>query len=154
MTKFQNKFKLLFFLSLISGICGLSYEILYVHLISNYFGNIFYISAAVLTTFFLGMGIGSIYSYKFSKHLPYLEMGIGVYALIITTIFYTYSSQILNLIYSNEILGPFLITITTIIILIVPAVLLGFSVPLYTGYINYYKQDTSKVENFKSIYII
>ena len=48
------------FLLLLSGFCGISYEILYTKLLGNLLGNQFTINATVLLTFLLGIGIRSL----------------------------------------------------------------------------------------------
>lgn len=158
--KFSSQILLIAF---ISGICGLAYEILYVNIISNYFGDMFYISASVLMTFFLGMGVGSLFAQKYVKMLPIFEISIGLYAVVITTLMYLFSNQIIILLYANTIFYPLLIVITTIIILLVPALLLGFSVPMYTMYYNSIKskeiKNSSNLKNkstdgFNKVYIL
>lgn len=150
----EKSFYLLLILALLSGIAGLAYEILYMKIISNYFGDIFYISSAVLTTFFFGIAIGSFYANKFSKYLALLEIAIGVYALIFTILFYTFSTSIVKTLYIFDPTGPIVLTIMTFFLLIIPALLLGFSVPLYTLYLQHYNNHNNNTTNFKKIYIL
>ena len=69
-------------LLLLSGFCGISYEILYTKLLGNLLGNRFTISASVLLTFLLGIGLGTLYAHRFVKKLWVVEAGIGLSAVV------------------------------------------------------------------------
>ena len=62
---------------LLSGFSGISYEILYGR-IWVVIGDQFAVSAAVLVTFLLGIGLGSVCSYRLWPHLWLLEALIGI----------------------------------------------------------------------------
>ena len=68
-------------LLLLSGFCGISYEVLYAKLLGNLLGDQFTISAAVLLTFMAGIALGSLYAYRFVRWLWAIEAGIGLYAV-------------------------------------------------------------------------
>ncbi len=65
-------------LVLVSGFCGISYEILYTKLLGNLLGNQFTISASVLLTFLLGIGFGTLYAHRFVRWLWAVEASIGL----------------------------------------------------------------------------
>ncbi len=52
-------YRLLPFLAFLSGISGIAYEVLYARILTTYFGDIFYVTSILLTTFFIGMALGS-----------------------------------------------------------------------------------------------
>ena len=70
--------RLLPVLLLVSGFCGISYEILYTKLLGNMLGNQFTISAAVLLTFLGGIGLGTLYAHRFVRLLWLIEAGFGL----------------------------------------------------------------------------
>ena len=69
-------------LLMLSGFCGISYEILYNRLLGNLLGNQFFVSATVLLTFLLGIGFGTLYAHRFARLLWVIEAGIGAYAAV------------------------------------------------------------------------
>lgn len=44
-------------LALLSGCCGLAYEVLYVRVLTSILGDMFYVHAALLSTFLVGIGV-------------------------------------------------------------------------------------------------
>src|SRR3954452_12393063 len=67
-------------LLMVSGFCGISYEVLYGRLLSNFVGDQFAISASILLTFMLGIGFGALVAHRLWRWLWLLECGIGLYA--------------------------------------------------------------------------
>ena len=67
-------------ISFASGVCGIAYELLYARALSLYLGDMFYVSASILTVFLAGLGLGALYAHKRAGDLWALELGIGVYA--------------------------------------------------------------------------
>ncbi len=127
--------KLLFtFILLLSGLSGISYEILYGRILGSILGDQFAVSASVLITFLLGIGIGSRYAHRFWRWLWLVEGGIGIYGIL----FALNLERIDRLIYSGSILFPGLtgsILLGTLLLLL-PALLIGCSVPLFAGYLS------------------
>lgn len=121
-------------LVLLSGFCGISYEILYTRLLGNLLGNQFIINATVLLTFLLGIGFGSLYAHRFRKWLWLIEVCIGLYALLMA---FGYSA-IDQFIYSSL---PFLgvnvlaSVLVCLVLLMVPAFLVGCSLPLFASFL-------------------
>ncbi|MDQ6982111.1 MAG: tetratricopeptide repeat protein [Mariprofundus sp.] len=117
----------------LSGLAGISYEILYGRILGNMVGDQFVVSAAILMTFLLGIGIGSALSHRLWRWLWAIEGGIGAYGLLIALnqvrvehIVYTGS-----LLFTDSLLGSVSVCV---LLLIVPAFLIGCSVPLFAGY--------------------
>ncbi len=127
--------RLLPVLLLLSGFCGISYEILYTKLLGNLLGNQFTISASVLLTFLLGIGLGTLYAHRFVRRLWAIEAGIGVYAAVMV-LTYGWIDRFLY----NQIpeLGTSLVVCALISIglLVIPAFLVGCSVPLFAAYLS------------------
>ena len=127
--------RLLPVLLLVSGFCGISYEILYTKLLGNMLGNQFTISAAVLLTFLGGIGLGTLYAHRFVRLLWLIEAGIGMYAVFILLSY----GWIDRLLYSGvPWLGVSMVAcaLVSVVLLAVPAFLVGCSVPLFAAYLS------------------
>src|SRR5580765_3134264 len=70
-------------LLVLSGFCGISYEVLYGRILSNFIGDQFTVSASILLTFLLGMGFGSLYAHRWSRWLWAIEAGIGLCGVVL-----------------------------------------------------------------------
>ena len=122
-------------LLLLSGFCGISYEVLYAKLLGNLLGDQFTISAAVLLTFMAGIALGSLYAYRFVRWLWAIEAGIGLYAVAMVAAY----DGIDRMLYSwVPALGISLAACAavSIVLLAVPAFLVGCSVPLFAAYLS------------------
>jgi predicted membrane-bound spermidine synthase len=122
-------------LLLVSGFCGISYEILYAKLLGNLLGNQFTINASVLLTFLAGIGLGTLYAHRLVRWLWAIEAGIGAYAALmalgytaVESVLYTWVPAI----------GTSLVACAAaaIALLAVPAFLVGCSVPLFAAYLS------------------
>ena len=116
-----------------SGLCGIAYEILYGRLLANIIGDQFLISTAVLLTFLLGIGLGALYAHRLWRGLWLIEAGIGLYAVLfaynlarIESLLYAYLPGVGTSATASLAVAVFL--------LIVPAFLIGVSLPLFAGY--------------------
>lgn len=56
-------------LTLLSGCCALAYEILYVRILTTLLGDMFYVHAALLSTFLVGIGLGAKLAHKWFRWL-------------------------------------------------------------------------------------
>src|SRR5207247_6550798 len=65
-------------LLLLSGFCGISYEILYARVLSNFIGDQFAVSASVLITFLAGIGFGSLFAHRLWRWLWMIEACVGL----------------------------------------------------------------------------
>jgi spermidine synthase len=121
------------FLLLISGFCGISYEVLYGRILSNFIGDQFAISASILLTFMLGIGVGSLYAHRLWRWLWAIEGGIGLYAATMAL----GAGAIESWFYSSRFLSQGLggAMFVCFLLLIVPAFMVGCSLPLFAGYL-------------------
>jgi spermidine synthase len=124
---------LLPFLVLLSGLCGVAYEILYIKLLGNLLGDQFTISATVLVSFLLGIGLGTLYAYRLFRWLWAIEAGIGLYAALMVA-GYSWIEKFLYLEFPS--LGANVLTsaLVSFVVLLTPAFLIGCSIPLFAGY--------------------
>ena len=118
---------------LLSGLSGISYEILYGRILGGILGDQFAVSAAVLITFLLGIGLGARYAHRLWSRLWLIEGMIGVYGIT----FVLSRDAIEHLLYNGmgflpSLAGPILLGTA---LLLIPALLLGCSVPLFAGYL-------------------
>jgi len=138
-------------LMLLSGFAGISYEILYGRILGNMVGDQFIVSAAILMTFLLGIGLGSVLAHRLWRWLWVIEGGIGIYGLLIVfnqpwveSLVYSGSSM-----FADSLLGSILICV---LLLFVPAFLIGCSVPLFAGYFG--RLNTESSASFSRVYMI
>src|SRR5678815_3977163 len=66
---------------LVSGFCGISYEVLYARIFGNLIGDQFLVSATVLLVFLLGIGLGTLAAHRLARWLWALEAAIGVWGV-------------------------------------------------------------------------
>ena len=125
---------LLPFLLLLSGFCGISYEILYAKLLGNLLGNQFTINATVLLTFLLGIGLGTLQAHRLRGYLWAIEAGIGAYAALMAVGYDGLDHFLYSLL---PFLGIklYLAALVSFAVLLVPAFLIGCSLPLFAGYL-------------------
>lgn len=119
-------------LALLSGCCALAYEILYMRALTTILGDMFYVHAALLSTFLVGIGLGAKVAHRWLHWLWAFEMLTGLYALGLPVASRWLSEQpVMGLITSS----PFLTIFATVGFLSVPSLLIGFSIPLFSAYI-------------------
>ncbi|MDD5480399.1 tetratricopeptide repeat protein [Rhodoferax sp.] len=144
--------KLFSLLLLLSGFAGISYEILYGRILGNMVGDQFAVSAAILMTFLLGIGLGSAYAHRLWRWLWAIEAGIGLYGLLIA---FT-QPWIERVVYAGAALFADTLAgsvMVCVLLLLVPAFLIGCSVPLFSGYLN--QQNTSQGRaSFSLVYMV
>lgn len=144
-------YRLFIGLMMMSGLAGISYEILYGRMLGNIVGDQFIVSAAVLMTFLLGIGVGAMLAHRFWRWLWAIEAGIGLYGLLMVTaqpwlepVVYTASS-----LFSDTLSGSVLICV---LLLIVPSFLIGCSVPLFAAFHGRMQQGESAA--FAHVYMV
>ncbi len=118
---------------LLSGLSGISYEILYGRILGGIFGDQFAVSAAVLITFLLGIGLGARSAHRLWRWLWAIEAIIGIYGIG----FVLSRNAIEHLLYNGmsflpSLAGPILLSS---LLLLIPALLIGCSVPLFAAYL-------------------
>lgn len=133
----NNKRQTLFHILLFSsGLCGISYEILYSRILGNIIGDQFTVSASILLTFILGIGIGTLLAHKLWRHLWMLEAGIGLYGVL-----FAIGAPLLNTLLYTEagsaVLGIGMVgaLLVCVVFLLVPSFLIGTSLPVFAGYL-------------------
>ncbi|MDD4929157.1 MAG: tetratricopeptide repeat protein [Gallionella sp.] len=118
---------------MLSGLSGISYEILYGRILGGILGDQFAVSSAVLITFLLGIGLGARFAHRLWRWLWAVEGMIGVYGIV----FVLSRNGIEHLLYNGMgflpgLAGPILLGTA---LLLFPALMLGCSVPLFAGYL-------------------
>ena len=126
--------RLLPVLLLLSGFSGIAYEILYVKILGNLLGNQFTVNAIVLVSFLLGIGLGAVCAFRFMRWLWAFEAGIGLYAALVIV---SYGQLEMLLFETLPALGAGVPTsaLLAFVVLLVPAFLIGCSLPLFAAYI-------------------
>lgn len=118
-----------------SGFCGISYEILYGRMLGNLLGDQFGVNAAVLLTFLLGIGVGTLWAHRIQRWLWAVELGIGVCGVASALL----TAPLSRLLYSSaavNLTGLGGAMVLSILLLSVPAFLIGVTLPLFAGYLN------------------
>ena len=143
---------LLLVLSFASGMCGIAYEILYARLLTTYLGDMFFVSAAILATFLLGIAVGSLLARRFVRWLWTVELLIGLYAATLATMFSAFGQEALRSLYPQTAGKPALVIMAVFVFLIVPATLVGCSVPLFAAYCRGHSGSRSAGAWFEKVY--
>jgi spermidine synthase len=143
---------LLLALSFASGMCGIAYEILYARLLTTYLGDMYFVSAAILATFLLGISIGSLAARRLTRWLWAIELLIGAYAAVLAVGTTMFGNGLLGSIHPHVAGSPALVTLAVFAMLIVPAVLVGTSVPLFSAYLRGHSRADSTPTWFDRVY--
>ena len=129
---------LLTLLALLSGSSALAYEILYVRALTTVLGDMFYVHAALLSTFLVGIGLGAKLARWFLPWLFACELSVGLYALALPALLRWFGDRaFLSTITSS----PALTILSTIAFVALPSLLIGFSIPLFSAYIKAHAGD-------------
>jgi spermidine synthase len=134
-------------LALSSGACALAYEILFSRALSTVMGDMFYVNATLLATFLVGLGLGAKCARRWTGSLPFFEILTGLYALVLPSMMKWLSTQPIMLGISAS---PALTVFATIAFIALPAILIGFSLPLFSAFIKYRQIDSL---SFRGVYI-
>ncbi len=125
-------------LALFSGCCGLAYEILYVRILTTVLGDMFYVHAALLSTFLVGIGLGAKLAHRWFRWLWLFEILTGFYAIAIPIVSKWFSHQVVM---GSVTSSPLLTILTTTGFIAAPSLLIGFSIPLFSGYSKAYSPN-------------
>lgn len=136
----------LLFLSLVSGLGGVVYEVLYMRHLSSILGDMFYVHAGLLGTFLLGNGIGAWIAHRFTRHLFAFELIIGAYAMMLPPLLGIYETSVIGNVFSNPV-GQSLFAAA--LLLAVPSVAIGISIPLFSEYV---RAKGEVRDAFKAVY--
>ena len=134
-------------LAAVSGGCGLAYEVLYIRLLSNYFGDTFFVSALLLAAVFLGISFGAYQSWRFVNRLGLIEISIGACALATAFLFDRLGFDVVSLGGNSVLIGTFKI----FSFLLLPGFLIGMCIPLFA---EYRRQIQRGVASFSITYAI
>ncbi len=128
----------------ISGISGLIYEVVWNRLLGLVFGNTVYATSTVLTAYMAGLALGSYLSGRYADKIKrtlsayaYLEIGIGIYCLIIPFLInmmgeiYIPIQRSLELSLYSFSLVRFLLCF---LVLLVPTTLMGATLPIFSRF--------------------
>ncbi len=120
-------------LLLLSGFCGISYEVLYARILSNFIGDQFAVSASILLTFMLGIGIGTLWAHRLWRWLWLIEAAIGG----LGAAFALGAGRLEQWFYAITPLHGSLggAMVVCFVLLSVPSFLIGCSLPLFAGYL-------------------
>lgn len=124
--------RLIAILATASGLCGIAYELLYARLLTTYLGDMFHVGASILAAFLLGIAAGSLVAHRFSRWLWAVEIGIGAYAIGLAALFDQYGRQLQEAWLPVTASSPAALVACVMVLLLIPAILIGFSVPLFT----------------------
>jgi spermidine synthase len=150
--------KLLLIAFALSGMTALIYEVVWTRPLQFIFGSTIYAASIILTTLFIGFALGAYAFRNLADEIEnperlfgLLELGIGLYGLIIIYLFAILSSIYLSLI---EIPGiQFIQFLLIFLVLIIPATLFGATWPVmnkaYASLGNLGK-DSGKLYSFNS----
>lgn len=133
-------------LAVLSGGCALAYEVIYLRAITTVLGDMFYVHAALLGAFLVGVGMGAKVAHRWHRLLPAFEIATGVYAMVLPCVLKGLSSTALL---GEVTSSPILMILTTALLIAPPGVMIGVSIPLFSGYI---KAITSDRPAFRLVY--
>jgi len=142
-----KNYKTLPYLALLSGVCGLGYEILYARVLTFYFGDTFTVTMAVLVSVFLGLSIGAWWSRFLTRLLPGIEFLLGLYALLLGFIFKYWGFEFVLLWSDFQHINLFKV----IVLMVIPSVLIGTAMPIFAHYLELVRQQML-ISNFTKIY--
>ena len=119
-------------LAIASGFCALGYEVLYVRQLTTLLGDTFYVHAALLGMFLVGVGVGARIAHRVRPWFFLFEIGTGLYALALPSVVGWISLQP----FASALTAGGLPTIAASAGLVaVPSFLIGVSLPLFSDLI-------------------
>lgn len=123
---------LLTILAFLSGCCALAYEVLYLRAVTTLLGDGLQVHAALLSTFLVGIGMGARLAHRGMRWLWAFEVSTGLYALLFPATAKWFSELPVMI----PVTGSAALTaLATIGFLLLPSLLIGFSIPLFSAYI-------------------
>jgi spermidine synthase len=134
-------FLVLFFFS---GACGLTYEVVWMRMLTLVFGATAFATSTILASFFAGLALGSFHFGRVIdkgrdplKVYAYLEAGIAVFAFLMPLLFAGLDNLYVGLSHVFD-LGFFQLTLfrfaLSFLVLLVPATLMGGTLPVITKF--------------------
>jgi len=135
-------------LSLVSGLGGVVYEVLYMRHLTTVLGDMFYVHAALICMFLFGNGLGAWLAHRFTRWLFAFEIAIGVYAFVLPWLLPLYEVSPLAHLSASPVVQTLL---ASALLLAVPAICIGFSIPLFSAYI---RGRGETRDAFKRVYLL
>ena len=124
----------------LSGFCALAYEVLWTRILVFFLGNTTYVFTTMLTTFLLGLALGSLIFNRIldkGKHLLHflalIEVFIGIFAILPLLGFHQYGDFVIDRYIASRGSWPALVGIrylSSLIIMFIPTLLMGVAFPL------------------------
>jgi predicted membrane-bound spermidine synthase len=127
--------RLLPILAVASGWCGIAYELLYSRALTAQLGDMFHVNAAILVSFLLGIGAGAQLSRRAVRWLWAVELAIGGYALVAAAVLGGTEGHLLAGAVPGLSAHPAAVVALGVALTLAPALLVGFSVPLFALYL-------------------
>jgi len=131
---------LLILIFALSGMAALIYEIIWIRPLSLVFGSTVYAVSTIISSFILGLAIGSWLAGKYSdrmknplKYFAIFQIGIGAYGILLLPIFGLLPGvyiEVYNLTFPNLYLFQFTQILMAMSIITIPATLMGTTLPL------------------------
>ena len=131
---------LLILIFALSGMAALIYEIIWIRPLSLVFGSTVYAVSTIISSFILGLAIGSWLAGKYSdrmknplKYFAIFQIGIGTYGILLLPIFGLLPGayiEVYNLTFPNLYLFQFTQILMAMAIITIPATLMGTTLPL------------------------
>lgn len=136
-------------LAAVSGFCALGYEVLYLRHLTNLLGDMLYVHAALLSSFLVGVGVGAVVAHRLHRWLFAVEAGTGLYALSLPIITGWMGHQA----WMAEVAGsPTLTVAATGVLVVVPGLLVGFSMPLFSAYAKDARREALAFHDIYTLY--
>ncbi len=127
--KIKLRTLLLLVLCCFSGAVGLSYEIIYLRILSSFiFGELYLIIAAILFGVFLGLTLGAHFSYRLTPYLWALEVLLGSVSLLLGTLLRLYGLGLAD--YTSYDYG--ITFICALLCGLIPFFLIGLGIPSFS----------------------
>lgn len=124
--------RVLIALSLLSGMGSVVYEVIYMRDLSSVLGDMYYVHATLLSVFLFGLGLGALLAQRLRRWLFAIEAFIGLWAISFPLLVSIWV-QTPMVHWLDE---PLLYTILSVVVLLSPpAIAIGFSVPLFSHYV-------------------
>ncbi len=130
----------------VSGACGLLYQVVWTRKLVLLFGTTSYAVSTVLSIFFLGLGIGSVWGGRLADNKSHPLWRYGLFEIIIGgwaflfILSVTYGEGVvvalLRMFEFNRGMGIFLRALMALVLLFVPVVLMGATLPLLARFVN------------------
>jgi len=124
----------------LSGMAALIYEIIWIRPLTLVFGSSVYAVSTIISSFILGLAIGSWlagkYSDRITNHLKYFalfQIGIGIYGVLLLPVFSSLPGvylEVYHLTFPNLYLFQFTQILMAMALISIPATMMGTTLPL------------------------